>query len=68
VFLLNLKDIMAKEMQKDGSSARVIDVPNDRRPTADSLRRLQEEISSQVSANEAMRSRSLQNASKMSCK
>lgn len=65
---MNLKAIMKKEMLKSGGTATVVDVPADRKPTAESLRQLREEIASQISANEAMRSRSLQNASKMSCK
>ena len=46
--------------------AKVLKVPANRRPTAASLRKLEREISSQISANDAMRSRSMQRASKMS--
>ena len=64
---MNLKKIMIKEMQKSGGKATVVDVPENRRPTPESLQRLVSEISSQISANEAMRSKSLQTTSKMSC-
>lgn len=53
-------------MNKSGGCARLVKVPASRRPTAKTLKKLEREISAQVSANETMRSRSMQNASKMS--
>lgn len=53
-------------MSKSNGEAEFLKVPANRRPTAASLRKLEREISSQISANDAMRSRSMQRASKMS--
>lgn len=63
---MNLRDILAKEMEKSGGSAELVKVPSNRRPTVASLRKLDREISSQISANDAMRSRSMQKASRLS--
>lgn len=63
---MSISRILSKEMQKSGGCARLVKVPADRRPTSETLKKLEREISAQVSANEAMRSRSMQNASKMS--
>ena len=63
---MDLRNILAKEMSKSNGEAEFIKVPANRRPTAASLRKLEREISSQISANDAMRSRSMQRASKMS--
>ena len=63
---MNLKNILAKEMAKSGGEAEFVEVPIDRRPTVESLKKLEREISSQISANDAMRSRSMQRASRLS--
>ena len=63
---MDLRNILAKEMSKSNGEAELLKVPANRRPTAASLRKLEREISSQISANDAMRSRSMQRASKMS--
>lgn len=62
VINMNIKRIMAKAMAKSGGAAELVEVPAYRRPTAQSLRKLEKEVAAQVSANEAMRSRSMQNA------
>lgn len=41
-------------------------VPRNKQPTANTLRRIEREIASQISANEAMSSRSMNYASKLS--
>lgn len=56
---MSVRRVMAKEMAKSNGSARMVKVPADRRPTVDSLRKLEREISAQVNANEIMRSRSM---------
>ena len=66
VIIMSLRDILAKEMAKSGGSAELVKVPANRRPTVASLRKLDREISSQISANDGMRSRSMQRASRMS--
>ena len=63
---MSISRILSKEMQKSDGQARLVKVSSDRRPTSETLRKLKREISAQVSANEIMRSRSMQNASKMS--
>ncbi len=63
---MSISRILNKEMQKSGGCARLVKVPANRRPTSETLKKLEREVSAQVSANEAMRSRSMQNASKMS--
>lgn len=63
---MSISRILGKEMSRSGGSARLVKVPADRRPTAETLKKLEREISAQVSANEAMRSRSVQNASRLS--
>ena len=62
---MSISKILTKEMNKSGGRARVVKVPSNRRPTADSLRKLEREISAQINANEVMRSRSLSKASQM---
>ncbi len=63
---MSISRILTKEMEKSGGKAKLVKVPASKRPTAESLRKLEREISAQISANEAMRSRSMQNASRMS--
>lgn len=53
-------------MAKSEGEAEFVEVPIDRRPTVESLKKLEREISSQISANDAMRSRSMQRASRLS--
>ena len=65
---MNLRNILAKEISKSGGKARIVKVPEDRRPTAMSLKKLDKEIAAQISANDAMRSRSMQRASRLSGK
>ncbi len=63
---MNIRKILSKEMSKSGGSARLVKVPANRRPTAETLEKFEREISAQISANEAMRSRSMHKASKES--
>ena len=63
---MSISRILSKEMQKSGGSARLVKVPADRRPTAETLKSLEQEISAQIIANEVMRSRSMHNASRTS--
>lgn len=65
---MNISDIIKNEMNKSDGRVKVVKVPADRKPTAESLRKLEREISAQISANEAMRNRSMQNASRLSGK
>lgn len=66
VTVMSISSILNKEMNKSGGCARLVKVPADRRPTAETLKSLEQEISAQIVANEVMRSRSMQNASRTS--
>ena len=61
---MSIRNILARS----NGSARLVKIPDSKRPTAESLANLNREISAQISANDAMRSRSMQNASKASRK
>lgn len=54
---MNLRNILLREMEKSGGSAKLTKVPANRRPTAASLRKLDKEIAFQIRANDAMQSR-----------
>lgn len=62
--MTNISKVIRREMAKSGGKIRVVKVPKERRPTAESLRKLDMEINSQIAANEAMRHRSWINAEK----
>lgn len=55
---------LKRAMSQSGGEAQVVKVPQKMKPTVESLKKLEREISSQIGANEAMRGRSMQNASK----
>ena len=61
---MNFSRMLRKEMQKGNGQIEIIKVPANKRPTAASLKKLDREISAQVSANEAMSNRSVLLASK----
>lgn len=62
--VMSIINVLKKEAEKSGGKMRVVKVPPERRPTAESLAKLEAEISAQISANEVMRQRSYINASK----
>lgn len=62
--IMKMSRVIAKEMQKSGGRVRVVKVPASKRPTASALTKLEREIASQVSANEAMSNRSMLYASR----
>lgn len=62
---MSISRILAKEMKKSGGRARLVKVPSNRRPTAESSLKLEREISAQINANEVMRSKSLHKAVQM---
>ncbi len=62
---MNISRIIAKEMEKSAGKVRIVKVPSNRKPTAESLLKLEREISAQISANEVMRSNSLHKAAQM---
>ncbi len=45
---------LEREMAKSGGKARVVKVPENMRPTVDSLRHLENEISAQIKSNKSM--------------
>ncbi len=56
--------ILHKIAKESNEQMRVVKVPPEKRPTAESLARLEKEIGSQIVSNDAMRYRSYINASK----
>ena len=62
---MSMSRILAKEMAKSGGRARMVKVPSNRKPTAESLQKLEREISAQISENEVMRSKSVHKAAQM---
>lgn len=56
--------ILHKIAEKSDGKIRIVKVPKERRPTADSLVHLDREIKAQLDANDSMRYRSYINASK----
>lgn len=63
---MKISRILSREMGKSGGSVRVVKVPKERRPTEESLRILERQISAQLDANEAMRNRSMRKAAQKS--
>ncbi len=61
---MRISRVIEREMQKSNGRVRVVKVPANRRPTASALTKLEREIASQVSANEAMSNRSMLYASR----
>lgn len=57
--VMRIDQIIEKEMKKSGGRVKVVKLPENKRPTAASLAKLEREIASQVSANEAMSNRSM---------
>lgn len=56
--------ILHRIAAKSNGKIRIVKIPPERRPTAESLKKLDREIGAQLDANEAMRHRSYINASK----
>ncbi len=63
---MNLRRMIAREMEKGNGQIEIVKVPANKRPTAASLKKLDREIAAQVSANEAMSNRSVLLASRTS--
>lgn len=56
--------ILHRIAEKSNGKVRIVKVPPERRPTAESLKKLEREIGAQIDANDAMRHRSYIEASK----
>lgn len=61
---MNTLLVLTKAMNRSNGAARVVNVPDERIPDYQQLKKLETEISAQITANEAMRNRSILNASK----
>ena len=59
-----IRRMMERLAKKSNGKIRIVKVPPERRPTAESLAKLEREIKAQIDANDAMRYRSYINASK----
>lgn len=62
---MSINKILKNKLDNTNGKAKMVKVPQYMRPTSISLKKLEREISAQVIVNEAMRSRSMQNAYKM---
>ena len=47
----SIRTILKKEMEKSNGAARLVKVPEHMRPTAESLKKLEREISAQIESN-----------------
>lgn len=56
---MKYSELINKEFERCGSKIKIGSVPEDKRPTAESLKLLERKIASQISANDAMRNRSM---------
>lgn len=65
---MKINRMISKQMSKSAGQVTIVKVPDSKRPTAASLKKLDREIAAQVSANEAMSNRSMLYASKMPLK
>ena len=54
----SISTILRKEMEKSKGTARLVKVPKHMKPTAETLEKLEREISVQIEANRIMRYRS----------
>lgn len=62
---MNWNDVMARELERAETGAKMTKVPDSRRASAISLLKLEREIASQISENEAMSARSKSYAASM---
>ena len=51
--------MISKQMNKSAGQVKIVKVPASKRPTVESLKKLDREIAAQVSANKAMSNRSM---------
>lgn len=68
VVMMKLSTILAKEAERSRGGMVIETVPQSKQPAASTLRRIEREIAAQISANEAMSSRSMNYASRLSGK
>ena len=61
---MSISRILKKVVEKSNGKMRIVKVPPEKRPTAESLEKLEREIGAQIDVNRAMEHRSYINASK----
>lgn len=66
--IMKLNEVLASEVQRSGGRMVIERVPDSKQPSSKTLKRIEREIASQISANEAMSNRSMHYASRMSAK
>ena len=59
---MSIYEILKSKLNDTNEKAKMVKVPQKMKPTANSLQKLEREISAQITVNEIMRSRSIQNA------
>lgn len=60
----SISKILSRMAKESGGKMQIVKVPMEKRPTAESLRKLEKEIYAQIETNRAMEHRSFVNASK----
>lgn len=61
---MNTNKMLKKLAERSNGKIRIVKIPPEKRPTAESLKKLDREIKAQIDANRAMEHRSYINASK----
>lgn len=61
---MSISKILQKIAERSNGKMRIVKVPPEKRPTAESLKKLENEIGAQIDENRAMEYRSYINASK----
>ena len=56
--MLNTAEIIKKEMEKSNGRARMVKVSSEKRPTLESMKKMQREVNAQIDANHIMREKS----------
>lgn len=59
---MSIRNVLARELARSNGKARLVKIPDSKRPTSESLEQLSSEISAQIEANDLMRARSMENA------
>ena len=54
----NTAEIIKKELEKSNGRARMVKVPPEKRPTLESMEKMQREVNAQIDANHIMRENS----------
>ena len=51
---MNISNVISKQMTKSGGKVKIVKVPDNKRPTAETLKKLDNEVAAQVKANKVV--------------